>query len=124
MGPHTSVVLVQPNADEREMYAEYLEHYGVPTVAVGSAEEALAVAPDAAVIVTGILLSGNIDGIELMQRLRTDTRTTRTPIIVLTALVQPTYYARAKKAGCDVFLGKPCLPDDLLREIRRVEPQR
>jgi len=118
----TSVVLVQPNADDRDMYVEYLEHCGLRTVAVGSAEEALTVAPDAAVIVTGILLSGTIDGIELMRRLRTDARTNRTPIIVLTACVQPTDLVRAKTAGCDVFLPKPCLPDDLLRAIRRVEP--
>jgi len=72
--------------------------------------------------VTGILLSGTIDGIELMRRLRTDARTNRTPIIVLTACVQPTDLVRAKTAGCDVFLPKPCLPDDLLRAIRRVEP--
>jgi CheY-like chemotaxis protein len=122
--PRTSVVLVQPDADDREMYTEYLEHSGVETVAVGTAEDALAVAPNAGVIVTGILLSGSTNGIELIRRLRTDDRTKRVPIIVLTTCVQPADYARATVAGCDVFLRKPCLPDDLLREIRRVQAAR
>ena len=26
----------------------------------------------------------------------------------------------AKKAGCDAFVTKPCLPEDLVKEIRRV----
>ena len=26
----------------------------------------------------------------------------------------------AKQAGCDAFVTKPCLPEDLVREIRRV----
>jgi len=118
----TPVVLVQPNPDDRDMYAEFLAHHGVPTVAVSSAEEALAIAPNAGVIVTGIVLSGTVDGIELMRRLRSDARTDHTPIIVLTACVRPADYVRAKTAGCDVFLPKPCLPDDLLRAIRLVEP--
>ena len=26
----------------------------------------------------------------------------------------------AKKAGCDAFVTKPCLPEDLVKEIRKV----
>jgi two-component system, cell cycle response regulator DivK len=26
----------------------------------------------------------------------------------------------AKKAGCDAFVTKPCLPEDLVREIRKI----
>jgi CheY-like chemotaxis protein len=26
----------------------------------------------------------------------------------------------AKKAGCDAFVTKPCLPEDLVREIKRI----
>jgi len=29
----------------------------------------------------------------------------------------------AKQAGCDAFVTKPCLPEDLVREIRRVLDQ-
>jgi two-component system cell cycle response regulator DivK len=26
----------------------------------------------------------------------------------------------AKKAGCDAFVTKPCLPEDLVREIKKI----
>jgi two-component system cell cycle response regulator DivK len=102
------------------MYAEYLEHYGVPTVTANNADDAFAFAPTAAVIVTGIILRGTVDGIELIRRLRVDDRTKRTPIIVLTACVMQSDFEAAVAAGCDAFLRKPCAPDELLREIRRV----
>jgi hypothetical protein len=30
------------------------------------------------------------------------------------------YSEGAQRAGCDAFITKPCLPEDLVREIKRV----
>jgi two-component system, cell cycle response regulator DivK len=114
------VLLVQPHDDTRQMYAEFLLHHGFSVFERTSAADALKVAPLADVIVTGILLNGGVDGVELVARLRNDDRTKRTPIIVLTACATAEYRSRAEQAGCDVFLPKPCLPEELLREVRRV----
>lgn len=115
----TRVLLVQPHGDSREMYSEFLRQNGVSTIAVGDGHDALPAAPDADVIVTGILVPG-IDGIDLLSRLRADDRTKHTPIIVLTACDFPADRARAEAAGCDVFLPLPCSPDALLNEVRRL----
>ena len=61
-----------------------------------------------------------MDGVELVSRLRHNDRTNFTPIVVLTACVWPKERARAEGAGCDVFLPKPCLPNDLLDEVRQL----
>ena len=61
-----------------------------------------------------------MDGVELVSRLRHDDWTRSTPIIVLTACAWPKDRARAEGAGCDVFLLKPCLPNDLLGEVRQL----
>ena len=115
------VLLVQsPGDDGLDMYAEFLHYHGFVPMRVTNAHDALNVAPAAAVIVTGILLHDNMDGIQLIDRLRGDDRTKNTPIIVLTACAWPSDRARATNAGCDVFLPKPCLPDELLREVRRL----
>src|SRR5207247_2654774 len=66
---------------------------------------------------TGISLDGDIDGIELVSRLRLDDDTKHKPIIVLTSSTWNTERQRAESAGCDLFLTKPCLPDELLREV-------
>lgn len=102
------------------MYAEFLSHAGLTTIPVSRAADALAAAAKADIVVTGIRLPGTLDGIELIARLRGQRRTKRTPIIVLTASALQAERDRAKRAGCDVFLPKPCLPEELLREVRRL----
>jgi two-component system cell cycle response regulator DivK len=100
------------------MYAEFLHHEGFPPICLSNAKHALTIAPYADVIITGLLLPGEIDGFELITRLKNDQRTTHVPIVVLTACAWTTERERAVMAGCDVFLAKPCLPQELLREVR------
>jgi CheY-like chemotaxis protein len=104
------------------MYAEFLRYSGFAPVAVSNATDALTFAPEADVIVTGIVLDGRMDGVEFVSRLRGDAGTKHKPIIVLTACAWPQERERAEHAGCDVFLSKPCLPDALLREVRLLLP--
>ena len=42
------------------------------------------------------------------------------PVTALTVCAWQTERERAENAGCEAFLAKPCLPDALLREVRRV----
>jgi CheY-like chemotaxis protein len=123
MDPEHVVLLVQPHGDSREMYAEFLRRNGFSILAVDNGHDALSAAVDAHIIVTGILVPG-LDGLELIARLRSDTRTKNKAIIVLTACAFPADRARAEHAGCDVFLPMPCAPDELLRHVRRLLPRR
>lgn len=100
------------------MYAEYLHHSGFAAIAVSNVKAALTFAPEADIIVTGIVLDDTVDGVELVSRLRCDYGTMHKPIIVLTACAWRRERERAEHAGCDLFLSKPCLPDALLREVR------
>jgi CheY-like chemotaxis protein len=113
-------LLVQPEHDDREMYTEFLTSRGVAAVPVSTARQAMTTAPDADVIITGVRLPGEIDGIDLIAWLRRDRRTKHLPIVVLTASGWGTERARAEAAGCDLFLLKPCLPCELLRHLRRL----
>jgi two-component system, cell cycle response regulator DivK len=116
--PAPVVLLVQADADSREMYTEFFRYEGLLPVPVSNARDGLTVARKADIVVTGLLLPGDIDGIEFIARLKRDDRTKRIPLIVLTACAWKSDRERAEKAGCDVFLAKPCLPDHLLREVR------
>jgi two-component system, cell cycle response regulator DivK len=116
--PVPVVLLVQADADSREMYTEFFRYEGLLPVPVSNARDGLTVARRADIVVTGLLLPGDIDGIEFIARLKRDERTKRIPLIVLTACAWKSDRERAEKAGCDVFLAKPCLPDHLLREVR------
>jgi CheY-like chemotaxis protein len=112
------VLLVQPSRDDSvEMYAEFLRYHGLAVIAVSDTGDALMQAPQADIVVTGMTLDDPMDGVELVSRFRHGGRTRSTPIIVLTACAWPKDRERAEGAGCDVFLLKPCLPNDLLREV-------
>jgi CheY-like chemotaxis protein len=117
---HPVVLLVQPERDDRAMYVEFLRHAGMRPVPVSTAAAALQVAAGVDVIVTGMLLPGAIDGVALVAHLKSNQQTKRIPVIALTTCAWDTERERALRAGCDVFLSKPCLPHLLAREIRRL----
>jgi CheY-like chemotaxis protein len=116
-----TILLVESNDDSRELYAAFLRlQNGVACALAQTADDGLARAAEADVIVTGIRIHGSFDGVELVRRLRAGERTRRKPIIVLTACAGAVDRHRAEHAGCNLFLLKPCLPEELLRELRRL----
>jgi CheY-like chemotaxis protein len=118
MASACTVLLVQPHDDSRDLYTTSLQRAGMAVLAVADGADALDLAPQADVVVTGLRV-GSVDGVDLIARLRRDSRTRFTPIIVLTASAFPRDRLRAEGAGCDLFLTLPCLPDQLTEEIRR-----
>jgi CheY-like chemotaxis protein len=111
---------VDSAADEREMYAEFLGGARFRTIGADNTEDAMRLAPLADVIVTELRVRGPFDGGELARRLRADERTRRTPVIALTASVYPADRQFAIDCGCTAFVAKPCAPETLVAEIRRV----
>src|SRR5437899_12807364 len=61
-----------------------------------------------------------MDGWEATRRLKADKRTASIPVVALTGHALAGISDGAKKAGCDAFVTKPCLPEDLVKEIRKV----
>ena len=114
------VLLVQPVRDDRGMYAEFLRDCGFEPIVASTAADALRLVSRARVVVTELLLPGRTDGFELIAKLRRSPRTAHVPIVVLTSCAWHADRDRALAAGCDVFLAKPCLPDQLVIEVRRV----
>jgi CheY-like chemotaxis protein len=116
------VLIVDDDRDTREMYGESLRAMGFDVMTSPSAEEALRLAAQVvpAVLVTDLRLRGHIDGFELARRLREDARSRATRIIMLTGAAFGAERELAEASGCDRFLLKPCLPDALAAEIRRL----
>ena len=120
--PESSLaLLVDRDEDTRSLYAEYLRdaHCDIEEAADGREALAKAIARRPSVIITETLLPG-ISGLELCSLLRGDSLTQSIPIIVVTGAAYPSDLARARQAGADAVLVKPCLPETLMLEIRRV----
>jgi two-component system, cell cycle response regulator DivK len=115
------VLLVDDYPDAREMYTEYLEFSGFDVVEAGNGQEALQRAVDATPDIILMDLSLPVmDGWEATRRLKEDARTSSIPVVVLTGHALAGMFEGAKRAGCDAFVTKPCLPEDLVKEIQNV----
>jgi two-component system, cell cycle response regulator DivK len=115
------ILVVDDYQDAREMYAEYLQFSGFRVAEAKNGneavEQAFALKPD--LILMDLSLPG-MDGWEATRRLKGDDSTRHIPIVALTGHALAGASEGAKKAGCDSFVTKPCLPDDLVVEVRRM----
>ena len=118
MSESNPVILLVQQEEDRVMYGEFFSHRGVETVYAGDGSEAIRLAGLADIVVTGLSLPGDMDGFELIRRLRDHPLARSKPIVVLTSWGWQTERLRALDAGCDLFLTKPCLPAELLAAIR------
>ena len=122
MQPDSPLILVVDDyQDAREMYAEYLQFSGFRVAEARNGNEAVAQAfslrPD--LILMDLSLPG-MDGWEATRVLKADDRTKHIPVVALTGHALAGASEGARKAGCDSFVTKPCLPDDLVVEVRRM----
>jgi two-component system cell cycle response regulator DivK len=115
------VLIADDFQDAREMYAEYFAFSGFRVVeastGIEAIEKAIELTPN--VILMDLSLPG-IDGWEATRRLKADRRTKHIPLIALTGHALAGSSESAKAAGCDAFVTKPCLPDALVDEVRRL----
>jgi two-component system, cell cycle response regulator DivK len=118
------VLVVEDYQDAREMYAAYLQFSGFDVAeaanGVEAVEKATALLPD---IVLMDLALPRMDGWEATRRLKADARTRHIPVVALTGHALAGHADGAREAGCDAFVTKPCLPDALVAEIRRLLDQ-
>jgi CheY-like chemotaxis protein len=115
------VLVVEDYQDAREMYAAYLQFSGFEVAEAANGVEAVdratELVPD---IVLMDLALPRMDGWEATRRLKADPRTRHIPIVALTGHALAGHAEGAREAGCDSFVTKPCLPDALVAEIRRL----
>ena len=121
MTPEPLVLVVDDFQDNREMYAEYLAFSGFRVIQAANGKEALDQAfanrPD--IIIMDLSLPV-MDGWEATRRLKADQRTKAIPVVALTGHAMQGHSKGAMEAGCDSFVAKPCLPDQLVAEIRKM----
>jgi CheY-like chemotaxis protein len=115
------ILVVDDYEDAREMYAEYLRFCGFRVAEARNGNEALeqefTLMPD--LILMDLSLPG-MDGWEATRQLKADDRTRNIPVVALTGHALAGASEGARRAGCDSFVTKPCLPDDLVVEVRRM----
>lgn len=115
------ILIVEDQTELRQLYAQQLTISGFDVIEAGNGEDA--VASTAARMPDVVLMDLSlpvVDGWEATRRLKSDARTAHIPVVALTAHDGSGELQRATNAGCDWLVPKPCPPDALLTEVRRV----
>ncbi|MEV6091273.1 SpoIIE family protein phosphatase [Streptomyces cellulosae] len=120
-GPARSagVLVADDNADMREYLTRILTAGGYEVTAVTDGVEALDAArrrtPD---LVVSDVMMPRLDGLELVSRLRGDSRTASVPVLLLSARAGQEASIEGLRAGADDYLVKPFAAAELLARVR------
>jgi CheY-like chemotaxis protein len=119
--PVRQVLIVDGDADTRELYREVFAELGWAVTAASDGREALVRALSArpAIVVTELLLAF-IDGVVLCRLLRNDSLTSTVPILVITSEVRASYLKEAERVGANAVLLKPSTPNAIVAEVDRL----
>jgi DNA-binding response OmpR family regulator/anti-sigma regulatory factor (Ser/Thr protein kinase) len=112
------VLVVEDNPEVNDFVARKLRgHYRVRSAPDGHAGVQLAteLLPD--LVVCDVMMPG-LSGLELVQQLKNDWRTSHIPVVLLTARHAPEQQVEGVQAGADLYLTKPFNPTFLLESVR------
>lgn len=115
------VLVVDDTPDNREMYIEYLRYVGFTVEGARTGEEAVTKARELrpSVILMDLSLPG-MDGWEATRVLKSDPATRDIIIMAVTGHAEAAHRARAATVGCDHFVVKPVLPEEIANRVIEV----
>jgi two-component system, cell cycle response regulator DivK len=115
------ILIVEDHVELRQLYVHQLTQCGFDVIEAGDGADAITRTthhgPDVVLMDLSLPI---VDGWEATRRLKNDSRTAHIPVVALTAHDGAGELQRATRAGCDWFVPKPCPPDALVAEVRRV----
>jgi len=120
-----TILIVDDSATMRALVRRALEADGHAVVEAVHGKAALAELAATAVelVVTDVIMP-EMDGITLVQAIRTDARLRNLPVLILSTEATTTVKERGRAAGATGWLVKPFHPDTLRQTVRRVLAER
>ena len=116
------ILIAEDDKDSRELLSWLLQKLGYQVVATENGKEAWeAYRRGRFRLVISDLLMPDIDGLELVRRIRAQKQAKYTYIILVTALIGKKDYLEGMEAGADDFVTKPFDPDELKARLRVAE---
>ncbi|MDE6394315.1 MAG: response regulator, partial [Duncaniella sp.] len=85
-------------------------------------QKALEESPD--IIISDVLMPGEIDGLELCRRIKSDGSTSHIAVILLTAKTLDEHKVEGYKCGADDYICKPFNPDVLIARVHNLTQKR
>ena len=79
------------------------------------------------IVLLDVMMPGQLDGIQVCERIRADPEIAHIPVVLLTARGQQSDLEAGRRAGCDAYLTKPFSPLQLIETVEQLtttEPSR
>jgi len=112
-------LVIDDDPDMNSIVGAYVEMSGLAYRSAADATAGLAeIARDRPDVVLLDVMLPDMDGFEVLRRIRGAPATRDLPVILLTALGDPESRRRGREAGATDYLAKPFDPDTLMRAIR------
>lgn len=112
------ILVADDDLDNRTILEQAFAAAGIQVLQAVNGEEALALAlrelPDAILL---DLSMPRVDGWEAARRIRREPRLATVPLFAFTAHAMPGDELKAREAGCDGYIAKPCIPREVVREV-------
>lgn len=117
--PSWRILVVDDDADNLQIAAEYFEFLGATVQMALSGEKALELLPDFSPdFILADLSMPMMSGFELLSRLRANPATAQLPVIAVTADIMRQDQNQAIEAGFDGYIRKPYLLRSLLADVQ------
>ena len=116
------ILIAEDDRDSRELLSWLLQKLGYQVMATENGQQAWeAYRTGRYRLVISDLLMPDVDGLELVRRIRGMKQSKYTYIILLTALIGKKDFLEGMEAGADEFITKPFDPDELKARLRVAE---
>lgn len=116
------VLLVEDEEDIRAMYAEQLTIAGFDvTVACDGLEAVAKVSTESPDLVLLDIILPELDGLDVLRRIKADNKTSNIPVIIMSNLNQDNQKADAEKLGATAFYVKSSLtPSEMIKRLNEI----
>ena len=99
------------------------ERLGFQVIATASPDDTIAICEQQAIsLVISDILKPELDGFELLKRLRRNAKTRHLPFIFASTQSDPWTREQAVKLGANGFVGEPATPQEFVDAVKRVLP--
>lgn len=115
------VLVVEDETAIRDLLVFHLEQTGYSPVTAAEARQALEITRQRlpALVILDLMLP-DMDGLEVLRILRLDHRTSRLPVILLTARAEEADRIQGLELGADDYVVKPFSPRELMLRVERL----
>ncbi|WEN42149.1 Transcriptional regulatory protein SrrA [Thauera sp. GDN1] len=116
------ILVVEDQPEIRQLICMTMDYDGFEVHEADNGETGLKMvnALRPSVILLDVMMPGQLDGLQVCERVRADPELAHTPIVMLTARGQRSDIEAGQRAGCTSYLTKPFSPLQLIETVERL----